>query len=336
MEGIEIMNKESLCEWVIAARDGDEQAFSVLYENYYYFAYHAAFKLTSCDADAKDAVQMSFIQVHKSIGSLKKPEFFPLWLHRIVTSKCKDIFRANRDVTYDNEYFRYNSKIIEHRTYFLADKQMHFDSDRDVFMELFLTLSDEMQEVLWLFYFEDMKISEIASLLHVNENTIKSRMRRAKELLIEAVQLYEKREHVKLDFHEEVIGSVLAISLIPFFSFKSSGLQQSIFASKSVVMMSVLGVAGSVGVYGIYQEVQKQQHQTSEVSKSIIEEQPSTQAKEAYFKLCNWTFDKGDIAAKSKESAEEMRPYYDYLKAQGGEYYQTLVKTGWAQAFEEI
>lgn len=55
-------------------------------------------------------------------------------------------------------------------------------------MENIENLPDEQKEVIMLFYFEDLTIKEIASDLKVSENTVKSRLKYAKEKLKSWIQ----------------------------------------------------------------------------------------------------------------------------------------------------
>ena len=46
-----------------------------------------------------------------------------------------------------------------------------------------MSLPDTYREVIYLFYFEELSIKEISYLTSVNQNTIKTRLKRAKEIL---------------------------------------------------------------------------------------------------------------------------------------------------------
>ena len=46
-----------------------------------------------------------------------------------------------------------------------------------------MNLPIKYREVIYLFYFEELPIKEIAIVIEVKENTVKTRLRRAKELL---------------------------------------------------------------------------------------------------------------------------------------------------------
>lgn len=51
-----------------------------------------------------------------------------------------------------------------------------------------MELPIKYREVIYLFYFEELPIKEIAEVTQVKENTVKTRLRRAKDLLKERLE----------------------------------------------------------------------------------------------------------------------------------------------------
>lgn len=52
-----------------------------------------------------------------------------------------------------------------------------------VLLPILLTLPQKYKNILYLHYYEGYKINEIAHILHINENTVKSRLKRGRQLL---------------------------------------------------------------------------------------------------------------------------------------------------------
>ena len=52
---------------IMAVQSGNEEAFNQLYEQYYRLVYFIAYEMCHNDADAKDILQETFVQVEKSI-----------------------------------------------------------------------------------------------------------------------------------------------------------------------------------------------------------------------------------------------------------------------------
>ncbi|SIH27539.1 RNA polymerase sigma factor sigV [Mycobacteroides abscessus subsp. abscessus] len=51
-----------------------------------------------------------------------------------------------------------------------------------------MNLPDHYREVIYLHYFEEMSMKEIAAVTGINQNTIKTRLKRAKQLLKERLE----------------------------------------------------------------------------------------------------------------------------------------------------
>lgn len=51
-----------------------------------------------------------------------------------------------------------------------------------------MSLPIKYREVIYLFYYEELSIKEIATVIEVKENTIKTRLKKAKELLKEGLE----------------------------------------------------------------------------------------------------------------------------------------------------
>ncbi|CJO25063.1 DNA-directed RNA polymerase specialized sigma subunit [Streptococcus pneumoniae] len=51
-----------------------------------------------------------------------------------------------------------------------------------------MNLPIKYREVIYLFYYEELSIKEIATVIDVKENTIKTRLKKAKELLKEGLE----------------------------------------------------------------------------------------------------------------------------------------------------
>ena len=88
----------------------------------------------------------------------------------------------NKNVVLSNEVL--DSEFDEANQ--LESKVIQQDED-DRLVAHVMSLSVEFREVIYLFYFEEMPIKEIASVTGTNSNTVKTRLRRAKQLLKEQI-----------------------------------------------------------------------------------------------------------------------------------------------------
>ncbi len=119
--------------------------------------------------DAEDCYQNVFLKLWKNNGMLEKdPEYLKAWLIRVTLNECKNCFR-----------FRFR-----HRTDSLEFINAYYEDGHErLIMERVMSLPVIYREVIWLHCFAGYTSAELSGLLHCKENTVKSRLRRGRELL---------------------------------------------------------------------------------------------------------------------------------------------------------
>ena len=120
-------------------------------------------------SDAEDAWQNTFIKLWRSRQMWNKPENeLHKWLVTVALNECRDIKRK-----------------LFHRSHFDIDElnvTYTEDFDREVVTAV-KALPEKYSSVIYLYYFEGYDIREISSILSANENTVKSRLKRGREML---------------------------------------------------------------------------------------------------------------------------------------------------------
>ncbi|PLT29271.1 sigma-70 family RNA polymerase sigma factor [Peribacillus deserti] len=140
---------------------------------------------------AEDIAQDVFVKIYKQYDSFRGESSLRTWIIRIAINQSKDYLKSwqARKVILTNKINMY-VKNNDHSTESLAVKK---ENSKELWSSV-LSMPIKYREVIFLYYFEDMKINEISKCLNQNENTIKSRMVRAKEILSKmypkGVQLY--------------------------------------------------------------------------------------------------------------------------------------------------
>lgn len=142
--------------------------------------YRLAYSYVRNQDDAMDIVQESAYKAIKSVGLVRRPEHLKTWLWRIVINVSLDFLRKNKNELACQEF----SEPAAEDTY------TDFDT-----LEALKVLDERERTVIILRFFEDRKIQEIADILNLNSNTIKSILYRSlKKLKAELQQgglLYE-------------------------------------------------------------------------------------------------------------------------------------------------
>ncbi|MCY4553155.1 MAG: sigma-70 family RNA polymerase sigma factor [Candidatus Poribacteria bacterium] len=164
---------------------GDENAFESLIRKYQKQVHAQALRQIGDFQIAEDIVQETFVQVYQQLETLEDPKLFPKWLYVIVNRRCIAWLRKNRLQTQSLEETDISEIETEAYSQYVAEEHAKTtaEAQRDLVKKLLAKLKESDREVITLHYFEEMSSSEIGEFLGVSENTIKSRLRRARQRL---------------------------------------------------------------------------------------------------------------------------------------------------------
>lgn len=122
---------------------------------------------------AEDAVQETFFKVYKNYDKFDGGNGEKTWITRIAINVCKDMLRSawNRRVN-----------VVEQLNDIPCEAPSADGADNTLLAAI-MQMKPRYKEVLLLFYYEDMKIADIAVALKAPESTISVRLKRAREIL---------------------------------------------------------------------------------------------------------------------------------------------------------
>lgn len=131
---------------------------------------------------AEDLTQDIFVKCYHALHTYKGKSSFRTWLWRIAINHCKDFLKSwynNKVVITENE------SVIWGRAKENIEQTVIQNEEEQVLAAAVMHLPIKYREVIYLFYFEEMTIKEISAVIEAKENTVKTRLRKAKELLKE-------------------------------------------------------------------------------------------------------------------------------------------------------
>lgn len=153
------------------AKNGDAESFIALIEECRMTLRRVALGYLGNDEDVADAIQDTILSAYEHIGDLKRAEHFKTWLVRILINHCTKIWRSNKKKISMEKGF---SDIVGEDDTAKSDME---------FRELLLGLPEESRVIFQLYFGEQFTTREIADILDMKENTVKSRLHRGKEKL---------------------------------------------------------------------------------------------------------------------------------------------------------
>lgn len=158
-----------MIQLVKRAMKSDTDAFLELMERNSLSMYKVARGILRNDEDVADAVQDTILTCFEQLHTLKKPEYFKTWMIRILINECNAILRHYRNLNLQEDF-----PDVPRADAALAEFE---------FKEMLGQTDEKYRAILILHYVEGFKISEIADLLNLKENTVKTRLARGREQL---------------------------------------------------------------------------------------------------------------------------------------------------------
>lgn len=157
-------------ELVKKAKKGDENAFNELILLTQKEMYLIAKTKLKDENDIADAIQETILSCYKNLRKLRDNKLFKTWLIKILINECNKIYkkRKKQDVSYEEKEVE-NYLMIEDNSF----ENISFDI-------LIRNLNEEEKLILTLYYYSGYSTKEISKIIKVNENTIRSKISRAK------------------------------------------------------------------------------------------------------------------------------------------------------------
>ncbi len=184
-------------ELIALAKQGNQQALSQLVQSQQHYVYSIAMSVLKHPEDAADLTQEAFIRLFRTIAQYHGESRFTTWLYRLVVNLCRDeLRRRGRQLPIhpsptDEEGDQLTAVADDDRW---IDPAQALDSQelRVQVRQALSQLEEPYRLVLVLYYFEDMRYADIAEILDMPLNTVKSHIRRGKERLVTILESQER------------------------------------------------------------------------------------------------------------------------------------------------
>jgi RNA polymerase sigma-70 factor, ECF subfamily len=182
--GEKLVIDPEVLQWVLDAREGDEDAITNLVEMYQDAVYNLCYRILGERMEAEDAAQEAFLRAFANLDRYDTERPFKTWLLTIASNHAIDRIRKRRlaALSIDDD---------EHGEWQIASdmpepEQAVLQHERSALIQAMLNeLSPEYRAAVTLRYWYDYSYSEIAEMLETTESAVKSRLFRARQQLAE-------------------------------------------------------------------------------------------------------------------------------------------------------
>lgn len=177
---IAMMHSDTL---IVKGQGGDQSAQGKLVQLWYKRIYNFGYKFFLDHDMAMEVCQRTFISMCRNLGTLQDASRFKPWLYKIAVNFCREEARkrkGNRSLPFDLVW----NRDAEDSPQWESSRQRHDDPERqlqqvelsDILQRALLELNEEQREIVIMKEYEGLKFREIAEILNISENTVKSRM----------------------------------------------------------------------------------------------------------------------------------------------------------------
>lgn len=169
--------------WIAATLAGDTSAFANIVNAYQRAVYNLAYRMLGNAEEAADAAQEAFIRAYTQLGRYDDSRAFAGWLFSIAAHYCIDVLRKRRSGQLDLAML--DVKIDDAPG---PEEEALVDERRSEVRALLDQLPTPYRIVVVLRYWYDMPCEEIAQVSGLTVSAVKTRLHRARALLVQAAE----------------------------------------------------------------------------------------------------------------------------------------------------
>jgi RNA polymerase sigma-70 factor, ECF subfamily len=175
----------------------DEAAFNELVRLYDKRVFRLVLRMLNDRTEAEDVAQEVFVTIFKAIGSFRGESKLSTWIYRIATNHCKNRVkyldrRARGKKTELDELSEHgameSASMSSSAQVSRPDEQAEANQIERIVRAAIAELDDDQRELVILRDVENLSYEEIQQITGLPEGTVKSRLHRARLVLMKAVQ----------------------------------------------------------------------------------------------------------------------------------------------------
>jgi len=188
-----ISKNESDEDLIKAIAAGSERAMRILYARHRVRAYHFITRIIIDTGRAEDLVSEVFIDVWTQARSFEGRSLVAPWILSIARFKALSALRCRRDVQLNDASAE---MIIDTAS---TPEQTALTVDRNAQLRGCLAkMSRAHRQVIELVYYHEKSIEQVAEIIHMPKNTVKTRMFYARKRLAQLLSSHQDFDHLVL------------------------------------------------------------------------------------------------------------------------------------------
>jgi RNA polymerase sigma-70 factor (ECF subfamily) len=173
-------------ELVERCKQGDPSGYQTLYQRYSKAMYNTSLRIVNNSADAEDVLQEAFVDAFRSLHDFHYRSTFGAWLKKIVVNKSINTLRKRRAHLVEID------ENSETGVYALPQEEQRDEEELEyqvaAVKKAIQKLPDGYRAVISLYLLEGYDHEEIAGILGITHNTVRTQYVRAKQKLLTIIK----------------------------------------------------------------------------------------------------------------------------------------------------
>jgi len=176
---------------IAAIAAGDRAAMRILYNRHRVRVFRFAIRLVEDAASAEDVVSEAFAEVWRQADRFEGRSTVSTWIMSIARFKALSVRRRRQEIALDEKA----AEAVADQ--YSTPEQILLETDRRAQLRACLSqLSADHREIIDLVYYHDKTVEEVAEIVGVPKNTVKTRMFYARKRLAHLLARHHDFDHL--------------------------------------------------------------------------------------------------------------------------------------------
>lgn len=174
--------------WLVSqCREGNEEAFELLFRQYEAGIFRLALSIVNDQTDASEVTQLTFVSALHAIQKYQEKQSFKAWLYTIAVNHSRSHLRKRRALERLQRTLTLIFRIEFEKQVMPEEAVIQSEKEAALWYSL-NQMDDRYRIVVVLRYFHELSVPEIAEVLSLPEGTVHSRLHSAREKLRDALE----------------------------------------------------------------------------------------------------------------------------------------------------
>ena len=190
---------DELANLVAAARIGDQDAVSALYEKTYSKVYYTVKSMIKDEDAVFDIVQDTYIKAFSRLDGFQGDTKFLPWVRQIAANTARDWLKKRRPMLFaelgsgGDTDTPVEELFPDERIENLPEQVIDQKETTRLLREILDELPEDQRAAIGMFYYEELSVKEIADAMSVSESAVKSRLMYGRRKIEKKVRELEKQ-----------------------------------------------------------------------------------------------------------------------------------------------